>query len=202
MKEMVDSELIAGVRAGDPAAQHRFWQICYPIVRAICARALGTGFSANEVCVEVLDDFVGQYVHTLERPQAVITYLQLMAARRAIRERARLGRVGNTDPEDYANAAMPSPEESAGSHELIPKLEGCLGKLTDKAQQAIKLRYYDDLTNSDIAVRLGASKQYIGRLLTVSMVALRRCLERSPRLALGRGTEVNCEPAFGQVVRR
>jgi DNA-directed RNA polymerase specialized sigma subunit len=57
-------------------------------------------------------------------------------------------------------------------------LVDCFKKLTEKAQKVMVLRFDADLTTEAIGKIVGGSKQYIGRLITQSLEAMRNCLER------------------------
>jgi RNA polymerase sigma-70 factor (ECF subfamily) len=173
------ARLVARLKREDPAAQRRFWRICWPQVYADCARILGDGLPAHEVAVEVLSDFLLRYVHGLSHPGAAGTYLRLMAVRRAAREKEARSASKSVDMDVFHAEAGVDAEESAWAKALLPRLEECLGELTPKARQVLKLRYHADLTNERIGALLGGSKQYIGRLITRSLGVLRKCLERS-----------------------
>ncbi|MBN1961414.1 MAG: RNA polymerase sigma factor [Deltaproteobacteria bacterium] len=198
MVAIENSELMAGIKQNDEEAHRRFWSIYFPIVHGICMKVLGEGFSANEISVEVLDDFLTKYIHTLESPKAILTYLQLMATRRSIKEKQRLDTAYDYHIENQVALNTVSPEDRATYHLIMPRLNICLNKLTPKVQRIVKMRYFEELSNSDIAVRLGISKQYIGRMLNSTMVVLRKCLERATFATkpTAETQEVGREPAF------
>ena len=85
------SRRVGELAAGDHEAQREVWSLALPVVLRDCAAILGEGFSAREVAVEVVSDFLTRYVHTLEHPEAARTYLRLMAVRRATRRRSAPG---------------------------------------------------------------------------------------------------------------
>jgi RNA polymerase sigma factor (sigma-70 family) len=147
-------------------------------VYGVSLRILGDSFSANEIGVEVMYDFLAKYVHQLTCAEATCTYLQLMTARRATRERGRRKHSSLSDIGDVTAATDDNTEERALYRMLGPRLETCLGKLTPKAQRVVKLRFFAEMTNEEIGGVVGSSKQYIGRLLAKVMVSLRRCLLR------------------------
>jgi RNA polymerase sigma factor (sigma-70 family) len=122
--------------------------------------------------------FITRYARTLSHERAVAPYLRLMAARQATKEKRRMARPRYEDMDRYISQAGIDAERRATCQVLLPRLETCLGELTPKAQRAIKLRFYAEMTNERIAAVLGCSKQYIGRLLQKSLTALRRCMDR------------------------
>lgn len=169
--------MLEQLKSGDAGAQARWWKRGRPAVRAICAHILGAGPEAEDLADEVMTDFLFKYVQQLSREEALESYLRLMAVRRALRARE-LRRRTIFQELPQKSEDRPLPDEVAGWAQLVPRLPDCLGKLTPKARQAIRLRFQADLTHENIGGMIGGSKQYIGRLLNQSIRALRDCLER------------------------
>ncbi|MQA77594.1 MAG: SigB/SigF/SigG family RNA polymerase sigma factor [Streptosporangiales bacterium] len=63
-------------------------------------------------------------------------------------------------------------EDVVDSESLWPLLE----KLPQREQEMVLLRYYGNMTQSDIADRLGISQMHVSRLLSQTLAALRRDL--------------------------
>ena len=61
-------------------------------------------------------------------------------------------------------------EEIVDSESLWPLLE----KLPDREQEMVLLRFYGNMTQSDIADRLGISQMHVSRLLSQTLETLRR----------------------------
>jgi RNA polymerase sigma factor (sigma-70 family) len=129
--------------------------------------------------MEVLVDFITRYSHGIQHPRAAGPYLRLMAVRRATREKADRTLPQYEDMDRYVDETGANPERRAALRLLLPHLDECVGHLSTKAQRAVKLRFFAELTNEHIGQLLGCSKQYVGRLLDKTLVALRRCLERA-----------------------
>ncbi len=55
-------------------------------------------------------------------------------------------------------------------------VESVLGSLTGEQQDLLRLRFYDDLTQSQIAARLGISQMQVSRLLARILATLRRAI--------------------------
>ena len=172
-------ELFAALQRGEAAAQRQFWQVFLPVIERLCTRILGDTFAAREVSAEVLCDFLFKYVQGVTCPQAVSTYLQLMAVRRAVKERGRAARPSQVDMDTLNDPVGLTPEDRAAYRVQLPRLEACLAKLSPKAQQVLKLRFFGDMTNEDIGRLVGGSKQYIGKLLTGVLATLKKCLART-----------------------
>ena len=173
--------VIAGLRAGDQAARREFWHGYWDGIHAVCAGVLGDGLSATEVATEVMADFMCRWVHQLNHPTAAWSYLRLIAARRAAKERDDQAHSIFIDMDCFCAEAELSPEEAMADQQLLPLLQQCLGQLRPKAQRALKLRFYSDLTHEEIGNLLGGSKQYLGQLVRQCLSALRRCVQKEQR---------------------
>ena len=172
------SGLVEGLKSGEVKAQEDFWKLYWPEVYTICAHILGNGPAATDIAVDLLSDFMTKYVHRLSHPKALRSYLRMMAMRRSLRFREDLEKRVPTDVDSlFIDTDGPDPEEAAHVAMLRPGLEVCLGEITPKAQQVIRLRYDQQMTNEKIGGLVGGSKQYIGRLLHRSLGLLRKCLE-------------------------
>ncbi|MCP4675518.1 MAG: sigma-70 family RNA polymerase sigma factor [Deltaproteobacteria bacterium] len=170
--------LVEGLKSGEVRAQEDFWKLYWPETYAICAHILGNGPNATDVAVDLLSDFITKHVHQLSHPKAHRSYLRVMAMRRSLRFRENLGKHVPTDMDSLQlDSDELNPEEAAHVAALMPRLDECLGELTTKAQQAIRLRYDRQMTNEKIGGLVGGSKQYVGRLLRRSLELLRKCLE-------------------------
>jgi RNA polymerase sigma factor (sigma-70 family) len=178
------AELIAGLMAQDPKAQGFFWQTFWGRTYLICVRILGKGPDATDTAVDLLTDFAGRRIHDLKEPTAIFAYLRLSAIRRSLEVKRKRDTHSSLDfdIEDFTDR---TPETHAEATKLMPRLDRCLGLLTEKAGQCLRLKYTRDLTNEDIGRLLGGSKQYIGRLIQKSLEALRKCIEK------GFGNEVH-----------
>jgi RNA polymerase sigma factor (sigma-70 family) len=172
---MGDRELFERLQAKDPQAQRAFWKEKRPDLRALCASVLGRGPDADEVADAVLVDFLFDYVHRMQHPEAVATYVRLMAMRRSLRLKAKRD-ASESDAVLEGEIDPAKPDEAAHVALLRPRLADCLNRLTPKAQEVIRLRYSGDLTNEEIGRLVGGSKQYIGKLLKQSQALLRTCL--------------------------
>lgn len=179
---LLDDEELARLKARDPAAQARFFRAHRGRVEALCARVLGHGADALEIATDVIGDFLFQYVDGVESPRAVATYLKLMATRRSLRwvkTRGKSDEVGDDDGDavELGREREPAVDQAIWAQQMMPRLDGCLGQLTPKAREVLKMRFATDLTNEAIGDIVGGSKQYIGRLIKESTEKLRKCLD-------------------------
>lgn len=176
--ELIDDAELARLKARDREAQARFYARFKDRVESLCGRVLGSGPDAAEVAIDVIQDFLFQYVDGVESPRAVTTYLKLMATRRSLRWMRRGERseeVSEDVPEVDSDGKN---DQGIWVTQMMPKLDGCMQGLTTKAREVLKLRYSTDLTNEAIGEMVGGSKQYIGRLIKESTEKLKGCLER------------------------
>ena len=75
--------------------------------------------------------------------------------------------VGGTDP-DLARA------------EIRVLLQDAFGVLSDRDQEVLRLRFEEDLTQTEISARIGVSQMQVSRLIRQSLARLRIDIERSP----------------------
>lgn len=182
---VLDEDELVRLRARNPVAQARFFRAHRDRVEFICARILGSASDGQELAADVLGDFLFTYVDGVETPRAVSTYLKLMATRRALRWVRSRERATEIDEDIFTSSPGGEAGTEAGSDQAIwarqvmPRLDGCMGILTPKAREVLKLRFSTELTNEAIGEIVGGSKQYIGRLIKESTEKLRRCLESS-----------------------
>lgn len=132
----------------------------------------------------VKDSIHDLFVHIWERraflgnTDNIRLYLLKSLRHRILRELERESRHSFLDEdrvdEDYIIRSRE--EEIAISEEIIRqkrKLGYSLRELTDRQREVIHLRYYEDLSNADIAVVMNISKPAVANLLHASLKALR-----------------------------
>ena len=185
-----DDSVLAGLKNENAAVQERFWNTRWPDVQAACLRVLRNPSDAAEVAVDVMADFMTSYVRNIADPQSADAYLRLMAVRRSLKFKNRRDRSVPLTFEEVVDTNCVNPELRAVDVMLMPKLRECLEQMTPKAQTAVRMRYRRHMTTEEIGRLVGASKQYIGRLLKQSIEFLRQCMEteKAPK-ARGRGSE-------------
>jgi RNA polymerase sigma-B factor len=64
--------------------------------------------------------------------------------------------------------------------EMRAMLDGAFGVLSERDQEVLRLRFAEDLTQAEIAERVGVSQMQVSRLLRQSLARLRLDLERRP----------------------
>lgn len=177
-------EQISLLKQEDNEARQQFWKQQFQSVLSICSRILGAGPSAVDVTVDLLNDFLFHYVHRLSNEEGAWAYLKLMAVRRSVRERKRLAKKESFDECMIPGGAMALSgiaQDEIAKQELVGYLlllNECLEGLSPKAQSTIRLKFKKGLSNQDIGLLVGGSKQYIGKLIQKSLVLLKKCIHQ------------------------
>ncbi len=65
--------------------------------------------------------------------------------------------------------------------EIRVLLEGAFGVLSERDQEVLRLRFADDLTQTEISKRIGVSQMQVSRLIRQSLARLRMDIERAQR---------------------
>ena len=82
---------------------------------------------------------------------------------------------GNDDDDgDGMVAQLGQEEPGLADAERRATMDPLLATLPDREQMILRLRFYDDLTQSEIAERLGISQMHVSRLLSRSLAKLRQ----------------------------
>jgi RNA polymerase sigma-B factor len=64
--------------------------------------------------------------------------------------------------------------------EIRALLDGAFGVLSDRDREVLRLRFAEDLTQTEIADRIGVSQMQVSRLIRQSLARMRMDIERSP----------------------
>ncbi len=173
-----DEHLIAGLKDNQDWAKECFWSRYEREIQLICARVLGPGPDAVDTAVDVLIEFMFDAVHRLSHPKALRSYLRLMAVRRCYRRQQEQCKYRDTNTDLLNDDSGRDPETETEFRRMMEGLNHCLGTLTPKAQQIMRLRYGRQITNEQIGGLVGGSKQYIGRVIRKSLGLLKVCLDQ------------------------
>ncbi len=136
-------------------------------------RQLALEESADEVCEQF-----GLAAQGGSTAEGLLSHL-----RGAIRD---LGQVfllngGGEDPAD--DGAEQDPRERLELEELREELRAALGRLPNEEAELIRLHYFEGLTFTECARRLGKHKSWISRLHARSLERLRSCVSAMPVMA-------------------
>jgi RNA polymerase sigma-70 factor (sigma-E family) len=134
-----------------------------PMVR-LAHLLTGSNTQAEELVQDAFVRVFGKWA-TIESPRAYLRQTVVNACRSQHRRRGRELRHG---PGAAARAAAADPE--------IDFIRDALGALSDRQRKAVVLRYYEDLTEAEIAVILDCRPGTVKSLLSRAMARLREVL--------------------------
>jgi RNA polymerase sigma-70 factor, ECF subfamily len=173
-----DVELLHAVSRGDEAALARLYDQYRVILFGLLVRILGSREEAEDVLQDVFiqvwrrardfDEKRGKpftWLVTLARSRA-IDRLRLLGARRRLVESA-----AKNQTEEVSDAL--SDAIQAGQRDIIQR---ALAELPEEQKQALVLAYYDGLTQSEIASRLGTPLGTVKTRMRSGMAKLRGLL--------------------------
>jgi RNA polymerase sigma-70 factor (ECF subfamily) len=107
--------------------------------------------------------------HEIVEPRAYLTTiakgLLINHWRRLSIEQAYLERLAS-----YPEALMPSPEENAIILEVLREIDELLNKLPAKVRKAFFLAHFEDLTDAEIAKKLGVSDRMVRKYVAQAML--------------------------------
>jgi RNA polymerase sigma factor (sigma-70 family) len=111
----------------------------------------------------------------IEHPQAYLYKIAANVANEwAIRVRYSRPHDSKWLPDLVANEA---PDDEAGQEALQRRIQNALLALEPRQREVLKLQFFEGLTRSETAARLGATERIVKRLLAKSYAELRRHLE-------------------------
>jgi RNA polymerase sigma-70 factor (ECF subfamily) len=167
-------ELVRRLAGGDPAALAELYDRLAGLVHALALRVLQDPVEAEDVVQEVFVQAWRQaerFDPGRGRPEA---WLCTMARSRALdRLRRRVAR--REDPAEAAPAPAPGPS----SEDALAVRDALLG-LSARERQALELAYYEGLTQTEIAARLGEPLGTVKTRIRTAMLRLRQVLEPAP----------------------
>ena len=151
----------------DGAAPKAFEQLYAEAYRPMVRLALLLTGSANNAEELVQDAFVRVYGHweRIESPRAYLRQSVVNACRSHRRRRKRELRHG---PGAAARLASVDPEANL--------MRDALDRLSDRQRKAVVLRYYEDLSEAEIATLLGCRPGTVKSLLSRGLARLRKDL--------------------------
>lgn len=160
--------------AGEQAALGEFYDLFAGLVNALALRILRDGAAAEDVVQEVFLQAwrqASRFDPTRGTPEA---WLCTMARTRALdRLRRRVSR--REDPSEVA----PAPTEVPRNEEALA-VRKAIGTLSEDQRRALELAYYEGLTQTEIASRLGEPLGTIKTRIRTAMIRLREVLGPLP----------------------
>lgn len=176
-----DAHTAARALAGDHAAFRKLHDRYFPRLAGFAAGLLGDPAEAGDVAQDAFLALWAGRTELARQPDGVIPWLFAVTRNRAVsagrRRTARPARALPADP-PVPDPPGPDPDDAAA-------VADCVGRLGDRAREAIVLQYWEGLSQTEIAAALGLSDATISRSMARALAALRACLERRGTLAPG-----------------
>lgn len=153
----LDQALLSKVSVGDASALRALYDSCGARAMSVAYRVLGTRSEAEEVVQETFVQVWRQAKSYDASRGGAMAWIATIARSRALdrlRTRAAGERaVARSEEPDPPHA--PAPVEIAAQRELRAQVTAALSSLPPEQRSAIELAYYEGLSHSEIAERLG-----------------------------------------------
>ena len=154
-----DQALLARVSGGDAAALRTLYDVCAGRAMSIAYRVLASRSEAEEVVQETFVQVWRQAAsYDASRGGAMAWIATIVRSRALDRLRARAASeraVARSEEDPDAQPTAPAPAEVAAQRELRAQVMAALAALPVEQRSAIELAYYEGLSHSEIAARLG-----------------------------------------------
>lgn len=174
-----DLELVERLAAGDETALAALYDRYASLILGFLARLLGAGGEAEEVLQEVFLQAwrqAGSYRRELSSPRG---WLLMLARSRAL-DRLRSAQASRRREEalwaDEPQTIAPIGCDRLESDERRPQVRLALGELPPDQRQAIELAFFEGLSHTQIAARLGAPLGTVKSRVLLGMRKLRQLL--------------------------
>lgn len=178
LQSLTDSDLITTLKTGDNAALGEVYDRYGDAMYGFALRMLTQPQEAEDLIQEIFLNLSGNCTYQTSRG-SLKTYLMMLVHSRSLdRLRSRKAgvnrqqRLQHHEPTHTAN----TPLESAATGEIAQRVQVALAELPDNQQQALKLAYYEGLTQVEIADRLQVPVGTVKSWFRLSFEKLRRKL--------------------------
>ncbi len=180
-----DKSLLDRVARGDESALERLYDRYVGALYAVAYRIAGEAADADEIVLDAFAQAWREAARFSTERGSVIAWLTMICRSRAldlVRARGRRARLGSkaASAEPDAPPAMGAPgEETGGEVERAERRKAvaeALKTLSEPQRQAIELAFYEGLSHSEIASRLGEPLGTVKTRVRLAMQKLRDAL--------------------------
>ena len=183
-----EDRIIRAIAEGDTAALGALYDQQAGVLYGLAVRILNDAGDAEEVVQDVFVH-VWRYAGRYDGHRASVTgWLLMMTRSRAIdKGRARQARPGTgsaSSPDDLPRVpdAAPGPDAILLGDESAKRLVAAMRDLPEAMRAAIDLAYYEGLTQSAIALRLGEPLGTVKTRMRTALIKLRAALQPEQRV--------------------
>ncbi len=182
-----DSQLVAGIRAGDPAALE---SVVRDYLQQIVRAGRGAGLSAQqaeEVAQATFVTFI-ETAHRFEGRSKVRTWLfgiffrKLQEARRGFARDRKMDDIdevfeGRFDEAGHWSTPPVAPDAALDGEEILGQIHDCLQETPERQRMAFVFREVEELSTEEICNILDITSTNLGVMLFRARNRLRECLE-------------------------
>ena len=176
-----DLDLMDAVAAGDRAALARLFDRHAAVLLGICRRVLHDADEADDVLVEVFQEVWTRAARFDAGRGSPLTYLVTLARSRSIdhkRRQASRPPLRSPDAAGLSNKAAddPGPLQTAAAGEQHARVRDALNRLDPDQRAAVECAFYDGLTHTEVAERLGKPLGTVKTYIRQGLIRLRAAL--------------------------
>jgi RNA polymerase sigma-70 factor, ECF subfamily len=184
--DAVELALVERLAARDEAALEALYERHAGIVLGLLSRILGAGGQAEEVLQEVFlqvwRDAPGYRAERSSPRSWILMIARSRALDRLKSDQARVRREEAVGGPTAASAVLPLAERRLLRGETCRQVRAAIGTLSAEQRQAVELAFFEGLTHTEIAARLGAPLGTVKSRILLGLRRLRKVLE--PELAV------------------
>ncbi len=180
-----DYALMLAIARGSEPALSSLFDRHGPTVNACARRILSDSSEAEDVLIDVFYEVwrrADQYDPERATP---LTYLMTLTRsraidrRRAAQSRAKVATLQSADAPDRPDASAATPLQNTLGSERAAIIRNALGRLDPDQRAALECSYYEGLTHTEIAARLGRPLGTVKGWIRQGLLRLRDTLRRS-----------------------
>jgi RNA polymerase sigma-70 factor, ECF subfamily len=163
-KNSDDYALMEAIAAGDQAALAALYDRHSSVVLGLALRIVRDRMASEDLLIDVFWELWRKSDRYDPKRGSPLTYLLTLTRSRAIDRRRSAVRhgmirletdIGRQAGQSESPAETNGPSEVASSHDLSQKVRAAMARLDPAQRQAVELSFFDDLSHSQIAERLG-----------------------------------------------